>query len=130
MSKTTNKGQLEMLLNLMEAQRDIACGFHKKTKEEVALFWQMVENKLNSCGPPRKTQTEWKKVWSDQKKYIRSKAAANLKARNGTGGGPNKEQPFSDYEQAIYVLIGMKESVEGVSATTFGLDARKRKSNK
>lgn len=59
-------------------------------------------------------------VWSDQKKYVRQKAAQNLKLSKGTGGGPNMEQKFSGIEEAIYNLIGMKESVEGV-ANTFGL---------
>lgn len=59
-------------------------------------------------------------VWCDQKKYVRHKAAQNLKLSRGTGGGPNMEQKFSTMEEAIYALIGMKESVEGV-ANTFGL---------
>lgn len=59
-------------------------------------------------------------VWADQKKYVRHKAAQNLKYSRGTGGGPNMEQKFSANEEAIYNLIGMKESVEGV-ANTFGL---------
>ncbi|XP_055905416.1 uncharacterized protein LOC129940911 [Eupeodes corollae] len=100
MSKTTNKCQLQILLSLMEAQRDIACGFQKGSKEEVLLFWHAAENALNASGPPSKNISEWKKVWCDQKKYVRAKAATNLKARNGTGGGPNKEQKLSDYEQA------------------------------
>ncbi|XP_055914423.1 uncharacterized protein LOC129947766 [Eupeodes corollae] len=102
----------------MEAQRDIACGFQKGSKEEVLLFWHAAENALNASGPPSKNISEWKKVWCDQKKYVRAKAATNLKARNGTGGGPNKEQKLSDYEQAVYDLIGMKESIEGVTAKT------------
>ncbi|XP_055903731.1 uncharacterized protein LOC129939653 [Eupeodes corollae] len=125
MSKTTNKCQLQILLSLMEAQRDIACGFQKGSKEEVLLFWHAAENALNASGPPSKNISEWKKVWCDQKKYVRAKAATNLKARNGTGGGPNKEQKLSDYEQAVYDLIGMKESIEGVTAKTFGLETKK-----
>lgn len=59
-------------------------------------------------------------VWSDQKKYVRHKAAQNLKASKATGGGPNAELKFSATEEAVYDLIAMQESVGGV-AKTFGL---------
>ncbi|XP_036343856.1 uncharacterized protein LOC118753100 [Rhagoletis pomonella] len=120
-SKTTNKRQQTILINLMEASPDIARGFHRGNKEEVARFWRNAEMELNSVGPPIKNITEWKKVWTDQKKYVRHKAAENFKHSRGTGGGPNVQKPFSPIEEAIYNLIGMKESVEGVPAKTFGL---------
>lgn len=56
------------------------------------------------------------------KKYARQKAAQKLKASTGTGRGPNLEQTFSDNEEAIYNLIGMKVSVEGM-ANKFRLDS-------
>lgn len=52
---------------------------------------------------------------------MRQKAAQNLQHTKGTGGGPNKEYKFSPTEQTIYDLIGMKTSVEGVAADSFGL---------
>ncbi|XP_036317354.1 uncharacterized protein LOC118732332 [Rhagoletis pomonella] len=105
----------------MEASPDIARGFHRGNKEEVARFWRNAEMELNSVGPPMKNITEWKKVWTDVKKYVRHKAAENLKHSRGTGGCPNVQKPFSPIEEAIYNLIGMKESVEGVPAKTLGL---------
>lgn len=62
-------------------------------------------------------------VWTDQKKYVRQKAAQNLQYKKGTGGGPNREHSFSATEQSIYDLIGMKTSVEGVAAKSFGLES-------
>ncbi|XP_017479975.1 PREDICTED: uncharacterized protein LOC108369387 isoform X2 [Rhagoletis zephyria] len=119
-SKSTNKHQLEILVNLMQSHAEIARGFYKGGKEPLNRFWRKVEKELNSAGPPSKCIAEWKKVWADQKKYVRHKAASNLRHSRGTGGGPNIEYKFSATERAIFELIGMKESVEGV-AKTFGL---------
>ncbi|XP_036330733.1 uncharacterized protein LOC118742627 [Rhagoletis pomonella] len=128
-SKTTNKHQIELLLSRMQAHPDIARGFFKGQKDDVNKFWRQVEEDLNSAGPPMKNVCEWKKVWADQKKYVRRKAAQNLKASKGTGGGPNMEQKLSPTEEAIYELVGMKESVEGVSNTLkFGLSSHVTKS--
>ncbi|XP_036340838.1 uncharacterized protein LOC118750220, partial [Rhagoletis pomonella] len=101
-SKTTNKHQIELLLSRMQAHPDIARGFFKGQKDDVNKFWRQVEEDLNSAGPPMKNVCEWKKVWADQKKYVRRKAAQNLKASKGTGGGPNMEQKLSPTEEAIY----------------------------
>ncbi|XP_017464621.1 PREDICTED: uncharacterized protein LOC108358015 [Rhagoletis zephyria] len=96
MSKTTNRKQEEILISLMEARPDIARGFHRGNKEEVSRFWRNAEVELNSAGPPTKNTTEWKKVWTDQKKYVRQKASQNLKASKGTGGGPNTQQKLNE----------------------------------
>ncbi|XP_065370347.1 uncharacterized protein LOC135962375 [Calliphora vicina] len=129
MSKTTNKKQLEMLLDAMQTHPGIACGMYKGSKEELNRFWRNLEAELNSAGPPQKSVSEWKKVWCDQKKYVRQKAGQNLKSSKGTGGGPNMEQKFSGIEEAIYNLVGMKESVEGV-ADKFGLGGYYKNTNK
>ncbi|XP_058975034.1 uncharacterized protein LOC131806875 [Musca domestica] len=120
MSKTTNKKQLDILLTSMQLHSDIARGWFKGGKEELNRVWRNLEAELNAAGPPSKSVAEWKKVWADQKKYVRQKAAQNLKYSRGTGGGPNMEQKFSANEEAIYDLVGMKESVEGV-AIKYGL---------
>ncbi|XP_046803754.1 uncharacterized protein LOC124419187 [Lucilia cuprina] len=128
-SKTTNKKQLEMLLDAMQTHQGIACGMYKGSKEDLNRFWRNLEAELNSAGPRQKSVSEWKKVWCDQKKYVRQKAAQNLKSSKGTGGDPNMEQKFSGIEEAIYNLIGMKESVEGV-ANKFGLGGSYKNTNK
>ncbi|KNC23600.1 hypothetical protein FF38_02222 [Lucilia cuprina] len=115
--KTTNKKQLEMLLDAMQTHQGIACGMYKGSKEDLNRFWRNLEAELNSAGPPEKSVSKWKK------------AAQNLKSSNGTGGGPNMEQKFSGIEEAIYNLIGMKESVEGV-ANKFGLGGSYKNTNK
>ncbi|XP_075151558.1 uncharacterized protein LOC142241543 [Haematobia irritans] len=125
MSKTTNKKQLDILISTMQLNVDIARGWSTRNKEEVNKVWRKLESELNAAGPPSKTVPEWKKVWCDQKKYVRHKAAQNFKSSHGTGGGPNMEQTFSATEEAIYNLINMKESVEGV-AKTYGLGSSKQ----
>lgn len=131
----------------MEANSDIARGYFKGSKEALTRFWRKAEVELNSIGPPSKCIAEWKKVryhfqdryfiyvfvyfkvWADQKKYVRHKAAQNLKEKRCTGGGPNKEVKFSATEEAIYNLTAMKSSVEGVSAKLFGLNSPNSKTN-
>ncbi|XP_065365473.1 uncharacterized protein LOC135958494 [Calliphora vicina] len=111
------------MLSLLEQNPEIARGFFKGDKQDIERFWRRAEEELNSLGPPNKNKTEWKKVWTDQKKYVRQKAGQNLQHKNGTGGGPNREHKFSSTEQSIYDLIGMKTSVEGVDENNFGLES-------
>lgn len=47
-------------------------------------------------------------------------AVQNTKMSEATGAVPNLKQKFSAYEKAIYSLIGMRESIEGVG-NTFGV---------
>lgn len=48
----------------------------------------------------------------------------------GTGGGPNKTQKLSGAEEAIFQLLGMKESVEGIESTQcYGLPSKRVKVN-
>ncbi|XP_036341051.1 uncharacterized protein LOC118750438 [Rhagoletis pomonella] len=128
MAKTTNKTQLELLVQLMDSQPGIARGFFKGGKEELAKFWRSAEIKLNSAGPPMKTVAEWKKVHKGTDllhisiKFL-LQVAQNVRARTGTGGGPNTEKTFTATEEAIYKLISMKESVEGIVVPKFGLQA-------
>ena len=49
-------------------------------------------------------------MWIDQKRYIRSKAAANVRNRRQTKG-------LTENEQRILELVGIKESVEGLENT-------------
>ncbi|XP_036343009.1 uncharacterized protein LOC118752258 [Rhagoletis pomonella] len=121
LSKKINRHQIEILITLMEARPDIARGFHKGHNDEVSRFWRNAEAELNSAGPPLKNITQWKKVWTDQKKYVRHKAAQSFEARKSSGGGPNTQQKLSPNEEAIYKLIGMNENVERISASIFGL---------
>ncbi|XP_055920026.1 uncharacterized protein LOC129951743 [Eupeodes corollae] len=122
MSKSINSKQSDMLLNKMQENPEIARGFVKESKDKINAFWKRITLELNSAGPPIKTEFEWKKVWNDQKRYVRKKAATNKMYERGTGGGPNRTQKFSPGEEAIFQLVGMKEAVEGVGTSqSFGL---------
>ncbi|XP_055907590.1 uncharacterized protein LOC129947817 [Eupeodes corollae] len=126
----TNKKQMETLVDLMEKNPDIASGYSKKSKEEVTRFWKIVDRELNSTGPPVKSIFEWKKVWSDKKKYIKNKMSENLKMKHGTGGGPFREYKFSALDEAIIKLCGMTQSVEGSSGSRrFGLPSCSKRHN-
>ncbi|XP_053968974.1 uncharacterized protein LOC128870385 [Anastrepha ludens] len=106
---------------MMEGNPAIARGFFKGSKEEAARFWEKVNVQLNAAGPPIKTIVEWKKVWADQKKYVRQKVANNIKIQKGTGGGPNMEKVLSPLEEASFKLIGIKQSVKGLTVKKFGI---------
>ncbi|XP_053967885.1 uncharacterized protein LOC128869369 [Anastrepha ludens] len=48
----------------------------------------------------------------------------------GTGGGPNGTQTFSSAEEAIYQLLDIKESVDGIETSQcYGLPAKKARVN-
>ena len=51
------------------------------------------------------------------KKIYKKKAAEHHQQCAGTGGGPPKRSRLSSTEEAIYELVKMKESVEGVSGS-------------
>ncbi|XP_054726399.1 uncharacterized protein LOC129236187 [Anastrepha obliqua] len=109
---------------------DIARGFVKENRQKVAEFWKQLTLALNSVGPPVKTEFEWKKVWTDQKRYVRKKASHNKMHERGTGGEPNRTQTSSSTEEAIYKLLDIKESVDGIETSQcYGLSAKKARVN-
>ncbi|XP_055838228.1 uncharacterized protein LOC129906465 [Episyrphus balteatus] len=130
MTSSTTKNQMETLVGFMEKNPDIASGYTKKSKEEVTSFWQTVERELNSIGPPIKSILEWKKVWTDKRKYIKNKISENLKMKQSTGGGPFREYKFAPLDQTIIKLCGMTQSVEGCSdSRKFGLPSCSKRQN-
>ncbi|XP_017469299.1 PREDICTED: uncharacterized protein LOC108361237 [Rhagoletis zephyria] len=97
----------------MEENHDLARGFVREIRENLAEFRKQLTLELNSAGPP---------AWNDQKRYVRKKASQNKAMERGTGRGPNRTQKFSPSEETIYELVGMKEAVEGVGTSqAFGL---------
>ncbi|XP_053967597.1 uncharacterized protein LOC128869133 [Anastrepha ludens] len=77
-------------------------------------------------GPPSKSISEWKKVWIDQKRYVRNKPVENNKNRKKTGGGPCKQHVFSVLEQSILDITASVAAAEGVEdGKPFGLNATK-----
>ncbi|XP_055914483.1 uncharacterized protein LOC129947807 [Eupeodes corollae] len=118
--------QCELLLNKMQLHPDIARGYSKENKDKISEFWTTTANDLNSAGPPIKSKTEWKKVWNDQKRYVRKKATENKANQRATGGGPNKTVKYTDVEEAILQLIGVNEAVEGFGSP-FGLPPPEKK---
>ncbi|XP_017480438.1 PREDICTED: uncharacterized protein LOC108369768 isoform X1 [Rhagoletis zephyria] len=119
-----------MLLDKMLQKPDISRGFAKENRDKVAEFWRQLTLSLNSVGTPVKSEFEWKKVWTDQKRYVRKKASQDKMYERGTGGGPNKTQKFSSAEEAIFQLLGMKESVDGIeSSQCYGLPSKRVKVN-
>ncbi|XP_017487105.1 PREDICTED: uncharacterized protein LOC108375486 [Rhagoletis zephyria] len=97
-----NKTQLNALVNAMVENADIGRSFQKKNKEKTQQFWKDLNNYLNSLGPPIKSIFEWKKVWIDQKRYVRKKAILNAQNRKNNDGG--KIYIFSALEQSILNL--------------------------
>ncbi|XP_073812091.1 uncharacterized protein [Musca autumnalis] len=101
MTKVTNRKQLDILLSSMQARPDIATRMNEVNKEELKVFWCNLEKELNSAGPPSKSIAEWKKVWTDQRRYIRQKVA--------------QKRPLTATEEKIHALSYMKEPVESVT---------------
>ncbi|XP_067628812.1 uncharacterized protein [Eurosta solidaginis] len=128
MTKSINNAQSEMLLKKMMQNPEIARGFSKENRGKDVDFWKQLSLCLNSLSPPIKSETEWKKVWNDQKRYVRKKASKNAIYARGTGGGPNKTQKLSTAEEAIYQLLDLKDSVEGIQDShSYGVPSKKAK---
>ncbi|XP_067625340.1 cilia- and flagella-associated protein 44 [Eurosta solidaginis] len=67
-SKSTNKQQSELLVDLLQSHPAIAQSCFKGGKEALHRFWCKAEEELNSSGPPTKCIAEWKKVLIFMKK--------------------------------------------------------------
>lgn len=50
------------MLNKLQNNKSIACGFVKIPKDVVAEFWKSLTEELNCAGPPIKNVTEMKNV--------------------------------------------------------------------
>lgn len=46
---------------------------------------------------------------------MKKKLSQNKQEQRATGGGPNKTHKFSDEEEEVIALVGLKEAVEGIS---------------
>ncbi|XP_055904992.1 uncharacterized protein LOC129940627 [Eupeodes corollae] len=120
----TNKTQYQRLLDLLQENPEIAQGYTKATKEEVAAFWDTVKEELNSLGPPLKDASSWRKVWLDWKAYIKRKLVENKKEIKATGGGMNRTHSFSDLEEIVIKLTGLETSTsEFKSSRSFGINS-------
>ncbi|XP_049302102.1 uncharacterized protein LOC126762800 [Bactrocera neohumeralis] len=98
----------------MAENPDLAAGFSKQGKDRQEALWKETAADLNSAGPPTKTVSEWKRVWNDQKRYVRKKLTFNAEQIRGTGGGPNLHHKLSTSEETIVAITGMTNSVEGL----------------
>ncbi|XP_054746039.1 uncharacterized protein LOC129250444 [Anastrepha obliqua] len=120
----TTRQQYASLLELIKEKPEIAQGFSKCSKEELAEFWQNVAKQLNSIGPPTKDVSSWKKVWLDWKAYIKRKLSENKREQTTTGGGRYKQHHFNEMEEEVIRLTSLETSTHGIPGTvSVGLPA-------
>ncbi|XP_053968642.1 uncharacterized protein LOC128870068 [Anastrepha ludens] len=111
----TTRQQYASLLELIKEKAEIAQGFSKYSKEEVAEFWQNVAKQLNSIGPPTKDVSSWKKVWLDWKAYIKRKLSENK--REQTICGRYKQHHLTEMEEEVIILTALETSTHGITGT-------------
>ncbi|XP_046401380.1 zinc finger protein 205-like isoform X2 [Ischnura elegans] len=106
MSKV-NKEQKEMLLEFIEANKDLAKGKFSTPQgaKDAVRLWEEAAVKLNACGV-RKSWKEWRKCWHDLKTATKGKVAALALEGKRTGGGPPAEEELQDFHKRVYALIG------------------------
>ncbi|XP_054745392.1 uncharacterized protein LOC129249786 [Anastrepha obliqua] len=124
MKRTTTREQFKGLISRMKERP--AKKFTRSSPNEVEQFWESVREELNSLGPPSKSISEWKKVWSNFKSAIKKKLAHNKRELQATGGGENREQPLSSLEEDVAALVGLNDCVGGTkNSKEFGVPQRR-----
>ncbi|XP_050339699.1 uncharacterized protein LOC126766038 [Bactrocera neohumeralis] len=111
------KQQYALMVELLQQKPEMAQGFTKCPKEEVASFWNNMAQELNSFGPPIKDIFSWKKVWLDWKAYLKRKLLENKKEQSATGSGRNRQHHFSELEEAVITLTALETSTSGIKNT-------------
>ncbi|XP_054746541.1 uncharacterized protein LOC129251209 [Anastrepha obliqua] len=111
----TTRQQYASLLELIKEKLEIAQGFSKCSKEEVAEFWKNVAKELNGIGPPTKDVSSWKKVWLDWKAYIKRKLSENK--REQTIGGRYKQHHLNEMEEEVISLTALETSLHDITGT-------------
>ncbi|XP_054746544.1 uncharacterized protein LOC129251215 [Anastrepha obliqua] len=106
----TTRQQYASLLELIKEKLEIAQGFSKCSKEEVAEFWKNVAKELNGIGSPTKDVSSWKKVWLDWKAYIKRKLSE--KKREQTIGGRYKQHHLNEMEEEVISLTALETSMQ------------------
>ncbi|XP_050338534.1 uncharacterized protein LOC126764899 [Bactrocera neohumeralis] len=117
MGKHKNAEQDAIIIQFMEAHKDIARGFVKGDKVKSDALWKQFAAELNKHGPPEKDISGWKKVWMDWKSFIRKKFAHNNSEARATGGGPFNKHTLTATEDKIAQLCGIFTVVGGIEKT-------------
>ncbi|XP_037819763.1 LOW QUALITY PROTEIN: rac guanine nucleotide exchange factor JJ-like [Lucilia sericata] len=98
--KTTNE-QFDLLKAEMALHPAAARGYGVGAQRAVVdAEWKDIVDKLNALGPPERTMTEWKKVWSDVRLRIKKQSLKKAK-KNKTH---KKEKPHPEEDQLMEAL--------------------------
>ncbi|XP_018794326.1 PREDICTED: uncharacterized protein LOC108972245 [Bactrocera latifrons] len=83
MGRHKNGAQEAIMVKFMQEYPDLACGT-LSNKQLRNYLWNLLANKLNVRGPPRKTPERWKKVWFDWRSAVKRKI---VQERNEAAAG-------------------------------------------
>ncbi|XP_055915358.1 uncharacterized protein LOC129948394 [Eupeodes corollae] len=122
--KRTNNAQFSKLVEVMEANPDIAkgVGTFGSSKKNQAQYWDSFALELNALGLPIREGKEWHKVWLDYKLKLKKKIATNKNDVVATGGGPFRQLTLSPLEQAVDNLLSLQQAVNPMG-NTFGTNS-------
>ncbi|KAK3872118.1 hypothetical protein Pcinc_022786 [Petrolisthes cinctipes] len=101
--------EAEMLTIAQGVEQRADTLFGKLTNNNTAAMknaaWEMVAAEVNSVSRVRRSAEEVRRKVRDMRAQVKSKAAAETKYLEGTGGGPESEVKYSEWEQVILRLI-------------------------
>ncbi|KAK3889762.1 hypothetical protein Pcinc_006325 [Petrolisthes cinctipes] len=101
--------EAEMLTIAQGVEQRADTLFGKLTNNNTAAMknaaWEMVAAEVNSVSRVRPSAEEVRRKVQDMRAQVKSKAAAETKYLQGTGGGPESEVQYSEWEQVILRLI-------------------------
>ncbi|XP_055376992.1 uncharacterized protein LOC129609129 [Condylostylus longicornis] len=113
--RTTNQNQYRALVDFMKKYPDIAKGNSTKSSTELQGLWSNLQKQLNSMGPPSKDVTQWRKVWSDYKSFLRKKLSGQKKINMSSESGPNRKVFFSHLEEEVIELASLRDSMQAIN---------------
>ncbi|XP_062534185.1 uncharacterized protein LOC134203323, partial [Armigeres subalbatus] len=126
--RVTNRKQFNLLVTQMEAQPAVArglkfCEASGINRNSYDDMWRDLTVRLNSLGPPTRTEKDRQKVWTDYKNSIKNKLAHNKREANATGGGPNAMKILSPMEEVVVKLLSLDKMINH-AGTSYGLPRR------
>ncbi|XP_034475482.1 uncharacterized protein LOC117782568 isoform X2 [Drosophila innubila] len=122
MGKHRTHQQDAIIVKFMKENVDIARGFSRSDRVEIAAAWKELTDELNANGPPCKSMEEWKRIWKDWKQAIKKKFTNITRQQLSADGETYKQEALTPTENALADVLQLEQAVNRVAdAKAFGL---------
>ncbi|TMW46162.1 hypothetical protein DOY81_008758 [Sarcophaga bullata] len=119
--------QLVFIDCVMESHPDIARGLYKGDRVKLNQLWSDLTNQLNASGRPTRNISNWKKIWCDWKRSIKTRLSINKMSLKKNGRVDYQQHFLSPVEEQLAIICNIFHAVEGVAeAKSFGAETKKK----